>query len=255
MKIDLAGGSVEVRLEEPAAGACDQPALVFLHEGLGSTELWRDFPAVVREACGGPATLVWSRLGYGRSSVVRSPRQPDYMHAEALVCLPELLERTGIRRPVLIGHSDGASIAAIHAGAGHPVAALVLMAPHVFVEERSIDGIEAARVAFETDGLRERLARYHDDVDATFWGWNNVWLSPEFRDWNIEGTLSGITAPTLVIQGDADQYGTLAQIDAIEAASGGVVERVVLAGGRHFPHVDRRDETVAAVARFVRSVV
>ncbi|GAC1359979.1 MAG: hypothetical protein NVSMB4_18640 [Acidimicrobiales bacterium] len=218
-------------------------------------ELWRDFPRLVRDACGGPETLVWSRLGYGRSSVVRTPRHATYMHDEALVYLPELLERTGICRPVLIGHSDGGSIAAIHAGAGHPVAALVLIAPHVFVEERSIAGIQEARVAFETAGLRERLERYHDDVDATFWGWNNVWLSPEFRNWNIEGTLSGITAPTLVIQGDADQYGTLAQLDTIEAASGGVVQRVVLAGGRHFPHVDHRDETVAAVSRFVRSVV
>jgi pimeloyl-ACP methyl ester carboxylesterase len=219
---------------------------VFLHEGLGSAALWRDFPRRVAEAVGRPTTLVYSRLGYGRSAPVARPRPVTYMHDEALEVLPSLLEETGIDRPVLVGHSDGASIALIHAGAGFAVHALVLLAPHVFVEDRSIAGIEAATVAYEHGDLRRRLARHHDDVDGAFRGWNDVWLSPSFRSWDITGVLPAITCPVLVVQERDDPYGTLAQVDAIERGVSGPVERLVLPGSGHSPHLDHPDEVVAA---------
>jgi pimeloyl-ACP methyl ester carboxylesterase len=245
---DIGGASIEYELEEGAA-----PPLVFLHEGLGSVELWRGFPAAVRAATG-RKTLVYSRAGHGRSSVVRTPREPRYMHDEALDVLPEVIDRFGLEAPVLIGHSDGASIAIIYAGAGlGPVAGLVLLAPHVFVEDRSIDGIEAARTAYADTDLPRRMARYHVDACATFRGWNDVWLSPEFRDWNIESSLAGIDCPILVVQGEDDAYGTMAQVDAIErgATAAPSFERLALPGCGHAPHVDHPAETTAAVVAFV----
>jgi pimeloyl-ACP methyl ester carboxylesterase len=225
---------------------------VFLHEGLGSAGLWRDFPRRVAEAVGRPTTLVYSRLGYGRSAPVSRPRPVTYMHDEALEALPSLLGETGIDRPVLVGHSDGASIALIHAGAGFAVDTLVLLAPHVFVEDRSIAGIEAATVAYEHGDLRRRLARHHDDVDGAFRGWNDVWLSPSFRSWDITGVLPAITCPVLVVQEQEDPYGTLAQVDAIERGVSGPVERLVLPGTGHSPHLDHPDEVVAAIMSVLR---
>jgi pimeloyl-ACP methyl ester carboxylesterase len=233
------------------------PPLVFLHEGLGSVDLWRGFPGAVRDATG-RTTLVYSRAGHGRSSVVAATqRTARYMHDEALVALPNLIVHFGLSRPLLVGHSDGASIAIIYAGAGlGPVAGLALLAPHVFVEDRSIEGIEAARATFLSGDLPRRMARYHDDADATFWGWNRVWLSAEFRDWNIEPSLPAIDCPILVVQGADDAYGTLAQVDAIErgATASPSVQRLVLAGCGHSPHLDRPAETTAAVVGFVESV-
>ena len=250
--VDLCGGALDVSL---ADGAPDRPALVFLHEGLGSIGLWRSFPADVRTATGDPTTLVWSRHGYGRSAVVNEPRTVDYMHHEALDVLPALLARLGIERPVLVGHSDGASIALIHAGAGHPVAGVVVIAPHVFVEDVSTVGIEAARDAYVSGDLRDRLARHHDDVDATFRGWNDVWLSDAFRSWNIESVLPGISAPVLAVQGDADAYGTLAQLDAIERGVPGPFERVVVVGGGHVLHTGpHAPAIVARIASFIREL-
>ena len=251
--IDI-GGAIEYRLERAEGGAQALTPLVFLHEGLGSLALWRDFPDRVREATGGRSMLVYSRHGYGQSAPVTEPRTSRYMHDEALVVLPALLAELGLERPVLIGHSDGGSIALIHAGAGHPVAGLALLAPHVFVEDRTIAGIEAARSAYAETNLAERMSRYHRDADATFRGWNDVWLSAEFRHWNIEDYLAGVDAPVLLVQGDADDYGSLAQLDAIERSVSGPVDRVVYAGGGHAPHLDHADETVAAVARFVRAL-
>jgi pimeloyl-ACP methyl ester carboxylesterase len=239
---------------EPGPPGDDRPPLVFLHEGLGSVELWRTFPDQVRAAAGEPTTLVYSRAGYGRSSPVEHPWPVGYMHREALEVLPEVLARLGLERPVLIGHSDGASIALLHAGSGHPVAGLVLLAPHVFVEDVSVAGIAAAGAAYPSTGLRERLARYHDDVDGVFWGWNDVWRSSAFRDWNIEPFLFGIEVPVLAIQGDADEYGTLAQLDAIEAGVRGPFERLVVAGGGHVLHTGDARQLVDAVSRFVRSL-
>jgi pimeloyl-ACP methyl ester carboxylesterase len=176
------------------------------------------------------------------------------MHHEALEVLPEVLAQLGLERPVLIGHSDGASIALLHAGSGHAVAGLVLLAPHVFVEDVSVAGIAAAGAAYSSTRLRERLARYHDDVDGVFWGWNDVWRSAEFRGWNIQPVLAGIDVPVLAVQGDADDYGTLAQLDAIEAGIRGPFERHVVLGGGHVLHTGDTSALVAVVARFVRAL-
>ena len=225
-----------------------EPALVFLHEGLGSVALWRDFPEKLARATGRRA-LIYSRAGHGDSPVPDAPRTPSFMHDEALDVLPGLLQAHGIEKPVLVGHSDGGSIALIHA-ARHPVSKLVLLAPHVFVEDLSVASIAEARETFETTDLRERMARYHRDAEATFRLWNDIWLAPEFRDWNIEDVLPGITAPVLAIQGEHDQYGTLAQIDAIERGVSGPFERAVLQA-RHAPHLEAPEETLRIVAAFV----
>jgi len=226
-----------------------EPALVFLHEGLGSVALWRDFPERLARATGRRA-LVYSRAGHGNSPVPDTPRTPRFMHDEALEVLPELLATHGIEKPVLVGHSDGGSIALIHASR-HPVTKLVLLAPHVFVEDLSVASIAEARETFETTDLRDRMARYHRDPEATFRLWNDIWLAPEFRDWSIEDVLPAITAPVLAIQGEHDQYGTLAQIDAIEAGVSGSFQRAVL-NARHAPHLEAPEETLEAAARFVR---
>jgi pimeloyl-ACP methyl ester carboxylesterase len=230
--------------ESPGA----EPALVFLHEGLGSVALWRDFPDRLAGATGRRA-LIYSRAGHGNSRLPAEPRTPRFMHDEALDVLPDLLREHGIAEPVLVGHSDGGSIALIHASR-HPVRKLVLLAPHVFVEDLSVASIAEARETFETTGLRERMARYHRDAEATFRLWNDIWLAPEFRDWNIEDVLPPITAPVLAIQGEHDQYGTLAQIDAIEAGVSGTFERAVL-DARHAPHLEAPEETLRAAAEFI----
>ncbi|MEO8565729.1 MAG: alpha/beta hydrolase [Betaproteobacteria bacterium] len=246
--VDVAGHRLEcVRIR----GAIGAPTLVFLHEGLGSVALWKDFPARVADATGCPV-LVYSRAGYGRSSPAALPRAPDYMHVEALTVLPALLDRLGIADPVLVGHSDGASIALLHAGSGkRPVRALVALAPHVFVEDMSIASIAEARRQYETTDLREKLARRHADPDAAFRGWNDIWLAPAFRRWNIEASLSGVRCPLLLIQGRDDEYGSTAQLDAIERQAGGKVARLELADCRHSPHRDQPDATLAAIADFV----
>jgi pimeloyl-ACP methyl ester carboxylesterase len=227
------------------------PALVFLHEGLGSVRLWRDFPDRLARATGRRA-LIYSRAGHGDSDVPVGARTPRFMHEEALDVLPALLARHGIERPILVGHSDGASIALIHASE-HPVTGLVVLAPHVFVEDLSLAGIAQARDTFETTDLRDRMARHHRDPEATFRLWNDIWLAPEFRDWNIADVLDGIGAPVLAIQGEDDQYGTMAQIDAIEAGVRGRFERILL-DARHSPHLEAADETLDAAAAFIRSL-
>jgi pimeloyl-ACP methyl ester carboxylesterase len=174
------------------------------------------------------------------------------MHEEAITVLPLLLAALDLHRPVLVGHSDGASIALLHAGMGQTVAGLVLLAPHVFVEDRTIAGIKAAKLAYEQRDLRERLARHHADVDQTFWGWNNVWLSPSFRAWDIQDHLSRIKVPVLLVQGVEDEYGTTAQLDAIEARIAGPVRRVELGGAGHAPHHDQPEQTLDAVISFIR---
>jgi pimeloyl-ACP methyl ester carboxylesterase len=236
---------------ETAEIAGAEPALVFLHEGLGSVALWREFPAALAAATGRRA-LLYDRAGHGNSPLPDRPRTPRFMHEEALDVLPALLARHGIERPILVGHSDGGSIALIHA-ARHPVTGLVLLAPHVFVEDLSVHSIEEARETFATTDLRERMARYHRDPEATFRLWNDIWLAPEFRDWNIEDMLEDIACPVLAIQGEHDQYGTLAQIDAIEAGVGGPFTRAVL-DARHAPHLEAPEATLRAAADFIRSL-
>ena len=231
-----------------------EPALVFLHEGLGSIRQWRDFPERVARATGLRA-LVYDRYGYGNSEVLVEPRVGvRFMHDEALVALPQVLAALGIEAPILVGHSDGASIALIYAGAGNAVRALVLMAPHVFVEEICVRSIERARVTFETTDLPQRLGRYHRDARKTFYLWNDVWLDPEFRRWNIEEYLPGVRAPLLAIQGEDDEYGTLAQLDAIQRLASGRCELLKLANCGHSPHRDRPEAVLAAVNRFIGEV-
>ena len=178
--------------ERIAGTRADAPTLVFLHEGLGSVALWRDFPAKLAARTGCPA-VIYSRYGYGKSEPIAATRGVDYMHVEALEALPELRAALGLDTPILIGHSDGASIALIHAGSGcWPVRALILEAPHVFVEEVTVASIAEAKTAYATTDLRQRLGRYHDDPDSAFRGWNDIWLAPAFRAWNIEDALPGV---------------------------------------------------------------
>jgi len=226
------------------------PDLVFLHEGLGSISHWKDFPARVAKATGCPVT-VYSRYGSGNSDLLTEARPVTYMHNEALHTLPDLLAHLRIENPILVGHSDGASIALIHAGVHDRVRGLVLLAPHVFVEELSVRSIAEAKVKFQTTNLREKLARHHRDAERTFWGWNDIWLHPDFRSWNIEEYLPRIQCPILVIQGVDDQYGTTAQVDAIVRQAGGPVEVLPLADCQHSPQRDQPEAVIEAITKFV----
>lgn len=228
-----------------------RPPLVLLHEGLGSVALWRDFPQQLAEATGAEV-VVYSRRGYGRSDKLAAPNTVDYMHDEAHIVLPELLKQLQLERPVLIGHSDGGSIALIYAGSGFaPLSGLVLMAPHVFVEDITISSIAAAKVAYETTDLGKRLGRYHDDVDHSFWGWNDIWLLPAFRHWSIEEFVPKVECPILVIQGRDDEYGTPAQLDSIKQLAPAPMESALLPDCRHSPHRDQPAQTLALIADFV----
>jgi pimeloyl-ACP methyl ester carboxylesterase len=221
---------------------------VLLHEGLGSVGLWRDFPSRLNEATG-RRVVAFSRFGHGRSEPPPRPRTPAFFHEEALEVLPEVLAQVGAPEPVLVGHSDGASIALIHAGR-HAVAGIALLAPHVFVEDVTVAAIRETRDQYAEGGLRERMARYHDDVDAAFHGWCDVWLDPAFRDWNLEADAERVNCPTLLIQGVEDPYGTLEQLDRIEARVRGPVTRLEVPGG-HSPHLEAGDEVLAGLERFL----
>ena len=229
------------------AGDPDRPPLVLLHEGLGSVGLWRWFPEALQAATG-RRVLAFSRFGHGRSEPPPRPRTPAFFHEEAFDVLPVLLAEHDAGAPVLIGHSDGGSITLIHASR-HAVTGLVLLAPHVMVEERTVAAIRRTRESYEDGGLRERMARHHDDPDAAFWGWCDVWLDPAFRDWSLEADAERLTCPVLLIQGEHDPYGTLDQLDRIEARAKGPVERLVVAGG-HSPHLDAREPVLAALVRW-----
>lgn len=252
--VEIDGRRVEVvqlASAHPRAGA---PAIVFLHEGLGSVSMWRDFPQRVADATGCEA-IVYSRVGYGRSDPITDKRSVRYMHDEALHALPRLLDALGVQAPILFGHSDGASIALIHAGGTRrDMTALVLMAPHVMVEDISVASIAQAKVAYETTDLRARLAKYHADVDSAFRGWNDIWLDPAFRAWNIEQYLPGIRCPILAIQGEDDEYGTMDQVERI-ARQCRDVDLVKLADCRHSPHKDQPEAVLAAVGEFVGRVL
>ena len=231
----------------------DRPTLVFLHEGLGSVSLWRDFPSSVAAKTGCPV-LVYSRYGHGNSDVLDGPRNVNYMHDEACNVLPKLLEELSIRAPVLLGHSDGGSIALIYAGSHNRLEGLILLAPHVFVEEISVTSIAAAKVAFETTDLPVRMQRHHKDAKKTFWGWNNIWLHKDFRSWNIEECLPRVTCPVLAIQGVDDEYGTMAQLEAIRSQTASPVEIVRLPNCKHSPHRDQPDRVLQAVAVFIEKL-
>ncbi|HET7232861.1 MAG TPA: alpha/beta hydrolase [Longimicrobium sp.] len=251
----LAGGKrLEYLWIGPAPG--DAPTIVFLHEGLGSAGLWRDFPARLAEAAGCGA-LVYSRAGYGASQAAELPRPIRFMHDEAVV-LGEVLDALGIREHVLFGHSDGASISLIHAGSQpRPgLSGVIAEAPHVFAEPHGLASIARMADVYRETDLREKLARHHGgNVDIAFRGWNDVWLHPGFRAWNIEAYLPGIRVPVLVVQGHDDEYGTWAQVEAIQRQSGAPVEVLGLPECGHSPHREHPDAVLAASAGFVRRCV
>jgi pimeloyl-ACP methyl ester carboxylesterase len=249
----IQGRRIEYRMlpGEAAAGS----TLVFLHEGLGSVGLWRDFPDKLAARLGLPA-LVYSRFGYGQSDGLLAANTPRFMHDEALGVLPALLDRLGIEHPLLIGHSDGASIALIHAAAsGRPVHGLVLMAPHVFVEPICLESIARIRDTYLATDLKQRLARHHAHVDDAFLGWADTWLLPEFRSWSIEDLLPAIHRPMLLIQGRDDAYGTLAQLDRIEAGVKGATSRLVLDRCGHSPQRDQEAAVLQAIATFATNLL
>lgn len=221
-----------------------------LHEGLGSLAHWKEFPHHVAKRTGAEV-FVYSRYGHGASDALQEPRLVSYMHHEAQTVLPEILRQAGIERPILLGHSDGASIAILYAATfPNSAAAIILEAPHVFVEDLTVASIAQARDLYKQTDLPQRLGRYHSHVDALFWGWNDVWLDPRFRDWNIESCLDSIRCPVLVLQGAEDEYGTVKQIEAIQrsipAASG-----VILENCKHSPHRDQPEAVLSAISLFI----
>jgi len=227
--------------------------IVMLHEGLGSLTQWKDFPEQLAAATQRPV-LAYSRYGYGASEPLAGPLGVDFMHIEAFETLPQLLYALDVREPVLFGHSQGASMALIHAArARPPVTAVVAMAPLVFVETYGLDSIGQARVAFLETDLREKLARYHDDVESAFWGWNDIWLNPDFATWNIEALLTEITCPVLAIQGLEDEYGTIEQINRIARAVP-QLRRLELPQCGHSPHRDQPETVLSAVTSFLANL-
>ena len=247
--VTVAGAQIEfqrIAVERPRQSS----PIVMLHEGLGCIALWKDFPLQLAQATARDVVL-YSRQGYGHSSALVAARTLSYMHNEALQVLPELLDRLGIENPILFGHSDGGSIALIHAGGSQrAVAGVVALAPHVLVEDISISSIAAAKVAYETTDLRARLERYHDDVDGMFWGWNDIWLHPAFRAWNIEDYVKRVRCEILAIQGEQDEYGTMDQIERIARLAPNV-RTLTLPNCRHSAHRDQSGAVLDSVVRWI----
>ena len=252
--LKIGASDLEYRHIGPAPS--EAPTLVMLHEGLGSLGLWGEFPDKLAAATGA-GVFVYSRAGYGASTPVSLPRPLSYMHTEALEVLPKLLEMIGFRRGLLIGHSDGASIAAIYAGGiqDHRVRGLSLIAPHFIVEDISVTSIEGIRREYETGKLKEKLARWHKDVDNAFYGWNGAWLDPQFREWDISEYLSYIRVPVQIVQGAQDQYGTLKQIEVAEAECYCPLDVAIIDGAAHSPHREAAATTLDAIAKFVNRIL
>lgn len=252
--LDIDGKRLEYRMIGPRPN--EAPTLVLLHEGLGSVSMWNSFPDRLAAATG-CGVLAYSRSGYGRSSPVALPRPVSYMDDEARRTLPAVLSAIGFRRGLLVGHSDGASIATIYAGGiqDHRVRGLVLMAPHFFVEDVSIASIADARRAYAETDLRERLAKYHADVDNAFRGWNDVWLDPAFRSWDITEALAYVRVPILIIQGEQDQYGTTRQIEVAQEECYCPVEVALLRDARHSPYREAADATLGATVAFADRIL
>jgi len=252
--LSVGGARLEVKRFPGDAG---KPTLVFLHEGLGCIDMWGDFPARLSLASGCPG-LVYSRRGYGRSDPCDVPRPLTYMHDEGLDVLPDLLKAANIGDHMLVGHSDGGSIAFIYSG-GTPapgLKAVMTMAAHVFCETLSVMSIAKAKIKYEEDDLRARLAKYHgDNVDGAFRGWNNAWLDPDFMKWNIEPYLPKIIVPQLIIQGYGDPYGTIAQVKSIENNSSGPVQVFLLKNCGHSPYKEQVRKSLEIMANFISSVV
>lgn len=252
----LAIGSHELEYRFTGPSPAEAPILVLLHEGLGSAALWGDLPQRLAAATG-CGVFAYSRAGYGASSPVPLPLPLDYMQREALDVLPRVLDAISLRRGILIGHSDGASIAAIHAGAvqDHRVRGAALIAPHFIVEDVSIASIAKIKQDYERTELRAKLARWHSNVDNAFYGWNGAWLDPGFRDWDISEVLAGIRVPVAVIQGEEDQYGTLRQVEIAQQECHCPVEVTVIPGAAHAPHREAAEVTLATLAGFANRIL
>ncbi|MEA2987530.1 MAG: hypothetical protein QOG83_241 [Alphaproteobacteria bacterium] len=252
--LDLGSMRLEYRMIGPRPDAA--PTIVMLHEGLGCVGLWGDFPDRLAAATGA-GVFVYSRAGYGKSSPARLPRPLSFMHDEARQVLPRLLDAIGFRRGLLAGHSDGASIAAIYAGSvqDHRVRGLALIAPHFLTEDMGIAEIARAKEAYATTDLRQKLARWHADVDNAFKGWNDAWLDPQFRTWDITDTLAYIRVPILNEQGDNDQYGTVRQIETAQAECYCPVDVALLPGARHAPHREAPAATLTAISEFANRLL
>lgn len=252
--ISADGAALRIEHEWVGPTAADLPVMVFLHEGLGSVAMWRDFPARLCEAAG-VRGLVYSRPGYGRSTPRGADEhwRPDFMHRQAREVLPALLASLGVQQPWLFGHSDGGTIALLYAAAfPRALRGAIVLAPHILVEDVSVRSIEQAREAYLQTDMKQRLARYHDDVDSAFWGWNDIWLDPAFRTWTIEEEIAAIRCPVLAVQGVDDEYGTMEQVRGI-ARRVPKTELLELAQCGHSPHRDQPDAVIEAVTRFVHS--
>jgi pimeloyl-ACP methyl ester carboxylesterase len=252
--LDIGAIRLEYRMIGPRPH--EAPALVMLHEGLGCVGMWNAFPQKLAEATGA-GVFVYSRAGYGKSSPAALPRPVHFMEDEAHEVLPRVLDAIGFRRGLLVGHSDGASIAAIYAGSveDHRVRGLALIAPHFFTEDMGIAEIARAKEVYATTDLRQKLARWHADVDNAFRGWNDVWLDPEFRKWDITEELAYIRVPVLIVQGEGDQYGTVRQIEVAQEECYCPVEVALLPGARHAPHREAPEPTLAAIAGFANRLL
>jgi pimeloyl-ACP methyl ester carboxylesterase len=252
----LTVGSSELEYRMIGPQPQDAPTIVMLHEGLGSAALWGDFPDRLQAATGA-GVFVYSRAGYGASSPVKLPRPLDYMQIEALEVLPKLLDVVGFRRGVLVGHSDGGSIAAVYAGgiADHRVRAIALLAPHFMVEDVSVAAIAEIKTTYETTDLRAKLARWHKNVDNAFYGWNGAWLDPSFRTWDISDYLAYIRVPVAIIQGAQDQYGTLRQAEFAQEECYCPVDVTILPDVGHSPHREATEATLSAVTEFYSAVM
>lgn len=233
------------------------PTIVLLHEGLGCLNLWRQFPQQLADATG-LGVFAWSRAGFGRSDGIDLPRPLDYLEREAYVALPQVLTAARLERVILVGHSDGGTIALLYAAGPHraQVVGVVTMAAHVFVEDVTLAGIEVTKRQFESGDLATKLYRWHgDNVGCAFHGWCDTWLHPGFRSWNIEAALATLVAPTLVIQGEDDAYGSRAQVDAIVAGVTGPVEPLLLPATGHTPHAEQPEPVLAAISQFVAQIL
>jgi pimeloyl-ACP methyl ester carboxylesterase len=250
----VGGSELEYQMIGPQPD--EAPTIVLLHEGLGSVALWGDFPAKLQAATGA-GVFVYSRAGYGASTPVKLPRPADYMHVEALEVLPQLFDAIGFRQGILLGHSDGASIAAIYAGGrqDHRLQGVLLIAPHFVTEEVGLASIAATREAYESADLRTKLARWHQDVDNAFYGWNDAWLDPEFRNWDISEYLAYVRVPLAIVQGTADQYGTMRQIEIAREECYCPVDVTMISGAGHSPFRETPGPALAAIAGFANAVL
>jgi pimeloyl-ACP methyl ester carboxylesterase len=252
--LSIDSSDLEYRMIGPTPNQA--PTIVMLHEGLGCVGLWGDFPDKLQAATGA-GVFVYSRAGYGASSKAELPRPVSYMHDEALDVLPKILDAIGFRRGLLLGHSDGASIATIYAGGvqDHRVRGLVLIAPHFVVEDISVKSIAEIGQTYATTDLKAKLSRWHSDVDNAFRGWNDAWLDPAFRDWDITESLAYLRVPVAIIQGEDDQYGTVAQIEAAQRDCYCPVDVEMLSGARHVPQREAPEKTLSVISDYVNHVL